>query len=100
MVYPANDSTSVNKSRNPVSLSLQKQVDGSFLASKVVASGKIGFRRDHAQSYEAFWTIQEKCKSDWVEMVSNKCVLSGHDSLRTWCLFLSESWSKIGIADK
>jgi hypothetical protein len=43
MVYPENDSTSVNKSRNPVSLSLQKQVDGSFLASKVVASGKIGF---------------------------------------------------------
>ena len=43
MVYPENDSTSVNKSKNPVSLSLQKQVDGSFLASKVVASGKIGF---------------------------------------------------------
>ena len=43
MVYPANDSTSVNKSKNPVSLSLQKQVDGSFLASKVIASGKIGF---------------------------------------------------------
>ena len=43
MVYPANDSTSVNKSKNPVSLSLQKQVDGSFLASKVVTSGKIGF---------------------------------------------------------
>jgi hypothetical protein len=43
MVYPANDSISVNKSRNPVSLSLQKQVDGTFLASKVYASGKIGF---------------------------------------------------------
>lgn len=43
MVYPANDSISVNKSKNPVSLSLQKQVDGTFLASKVVASGKIGF---------------------------------------------------------
>ncbi len=43
MVYPANDSTSVNKSRNPVSLSLQKQVDGSFLSSKVVTNGKIGF---------------------------------------------------------
>ncbi len=43
MVYPANDSTSVNKSRNPVSLSLQKQVDGTFLASKVVANGEIGF---------------------------------------------------------
>lgn len=43
MVYPANDSISVNKSKNPVSLSLQKQVDGSFLATKVVASGKIGF---------------------------------------------------------
>jgi hypothetical protein len=43
MVYPANDSISVNKSRNPVSLSLQKQVDGSFLASKVAANGKIGF---------------------------------------------------------
>lgn len=43
MVYPANDSTSVNKSKNPVSLSLQKQIDGSFLASKVLANGKIGF---------------------------------------------------------
>jgi murein DD-endopeptidase MepM/ murein hydrolase activator NlpD len=43
MVYPENDSTSVNKSKNPVSLSLQKQVDGSFLASKVVTNGKIGF---------------------------------------------------------
>ncbi len=43
MVYPANDSISVNKSKNPVSLSLQKQIDGSYLASKVVASGKIGF---------------------------------------------------------
>jgi murein DD-endopeptidase MepM/ murein hydrolase activator NlpD len=43
IVYPANDSISVNKSRNPVSLSLQKQVDGTFLATKVVASGKIGF---------------------------------------------------------
>ena len=43
MVYPANDSISVNKSKNPVSLSLQKQVDGSYLASKVVANGKIGF---------------------------------------------------------
>ena len=43
MVYPANDSTSVNKSKAPVSLSLQKQVDGTFLASKVYARGKIGF---------------------------------------------------------
>lgn len=43
MVYPVNDSTYVNKSRNPVSLSLQKQVDGTFLASKVAANGKIGF---------------------------------------------------------
>jgi hypothetical protein len=43
MVYPVNDSISVNKSRNPVSLSLQKQVDGTYLATKVVASGKIGF---------------------------------------------------------
>lgn len=43
MVYPANDSISVNKSKNPVSLSLQKQVDGTFLATKVSASGKIGF---------------------------------------------------------
>lgn len=43
MVYPANDSISVNKSKNPVSLSLQKQVDGTFLATRVYASGKIGF---------------------------------------------------------
>lgn len=43
MVYPVNDSTYVNKGNIPVSLSLQKQVDGTFLASKVFANGKIGF---------------------------------------------------------
>lgn len=43
MVYPANDSTLVNKGNIPVSLSLQKQADGTFLASKVFANGKIGF---------------------------------------------------------
>lgn len=43
MVYPENDSTAVNNGNIPVSLSLQKQVDGTFLASKVFANGKIGF---------------------------------------------------------
>ena len=43
MVYPVDDSTILNKGNVPVSLSLQKQTDGTFLASKVFVNGKIGF---------------------------------------------------------
>lgn len=42
MVYPI-DSVIVNKSQVPVPVSFNKQADGNFLASKVVANGKIGF---------------------------------------------------------
>jgi murein DD-endopeptidase MepM/ murein hydrolase activator NlpD len=42
MVYPM-DSTIVNKSQRPIPVSINKQADGSFLAAKVIANGKIGF---------------------------------------------------------
>jgi murein DD-endopeptidase MepM/ murein hydrolase activator NlpD len=42
MVYPI-DSTIVNKSQRPIPVSINKQADGSFLAAKVIANGKIGF---------------------------------------------------------
>ena len=42
MVYPM-DSTIVNKSQRPIPVSINKQADGSYLAAKVIANGKIGF---------------------------------------------------------
>lgn len=42
MVYPI-DSTVVNKSQRPIPIPINKQSDGTFLATKVVANGKIGF---------------------------------------------------------
>ena len=41
-VYPI-DSTLVNKSQNPIAVSFNKTADGNYLASKVIANGKIGF---------------------------------------------------------
>ncbi|MFD2890824.1 M23 family metallopeptidase [Flavobacterium chuncheonense] len=42
MVYPM-DSVVVNKSRKPILVSFNKQADGNYVSSKVVANGKIGF---------------------------------------------------------
>lgn len=42
IAYPI-DSVVVNKSKKPVSVSFNKQSDGTYLASKVTANGKIGF---------------------------------------------------------
>lgn len=43
IVYPLTDSTKVNQSKIPIALGLYQQKDGSYLAEKVGASGKIGF---------------------------------------------------------
>jgi hypothetical protein len=42
-VYPLGTNTVVNKSKRPLLLSVSLQKDGSYLANKVVANGKIGF---------------------------------------------------------
>ena len=42
MVYPM-DSVVVNKSRKPIQVSFNRQADGNYVSSKVVANGKIGF---------------------------------------------------------
>ena len=42
IVYPI-DSTLVNKSQKPIEVSFNKTADGNYLASKVIANGKIGF---------------------------------------------------------
>jgi hypothetical protein len=41
--YPLDDETLVNQSRRPLLLNLVLQKDGTYLADKVVANGKIGF---------------------------------------------------------
>ncbi|TDE03164.1 M23 family metallopeptidase [Flavobacterium hiemivividum] len=42
-VYPVDSKSSVNRSKRPLLLNLSLQKDGSYLANKVVANGKIGF---------------------------------------------------------
>jgi murein DD-endopeptidase MepM/ murein hydrolase activator NlpD len=41
--YPASEETLVNQSKRPLMLNLVLQKDGTYLADKVVANGKIGF---------------------------------------------------------
>jgi len=41
--YPADDETLVNQSKRPLLLNLVLQKDGTYLADKVIANGKIGF---------------------------------------------------------
>jgi murein DD-endopeptidase MepM/ murein hydrolase activator NlpD len=43
LVYPLSDSSQVNGSPNPVVISISLQKDGTYLASKIIARGKIGF---------------------------------------------------------
>ncbi len=43
LVYPMDENTIVNESKRPISVSLSKQDDGSYLAERVMANGKIGF---------------------------------------------------------
>lgn len=43
MVYPVGENAVVNQSQEPVIVSLSQQKDGTYLASKVLANGQIGF---------------------------------------------------------
>jgi len=43
VVYPLEDNTIVNQSKRPITLSLSLQDDGSYIAEKIIANGKIGF---------------------------------------------------------
>ena len=43
LAYSLGDSSQVNGTSNPVFINLSLQNDGSYLASKIIASGKIGF---------------------------------------------------------
>lgn len=43
IAYPLGDSTTVNKSSKPIMVNLMLQKDGTYIASKILAQGKIGF---------------------------------------------------------
>ncbi len=51
LVYPIEDASVVNQSKRPVVLNLSLQADGTYLAQKVSAKGKIGFGID---AYDLF----------------------------------------------
>ncbi|MFN3753574.1 M23 family metallopeptidase [Flavobacterium sp.] len=42
-VYPLDKNSVVNQSKRPIAVSISQQADGSFIAEKVMANGKIGF---------------------------------------------------------
>ena len=42
-VYPLDENAVVNQSKRPISVNLSLQEDGSYLAEKILATGKIGF---------------------------------------------------------
>ena len=43
LVYPVDDTTIINKSKNPFMVNLTLQKDGSYYCDKILANGKIGF---------------------------------------------------------
>ena len=43
MVYPVDANSVVNESKRPIALNLSLQADGTYLADRVLATGKIGF---------------------------------------------------------
>ncbi len=43
LVYPLDDNTRINRSRNPFMLNLTLQKDGSYFSDKILANGKLGF---------------------------------------------------------
>lgn len=43
LVYPLDHNAVVNQSKRPIAVSISQQDDGSYIAEKVLASGKIGF---------------------------------------------------------
>lgn len=43
VVYPIGDSSSVNQIQKPIEINLSQQNDGSYIAEKLMAKGKIGF---------------------------------------------------------
>lgn len=51
VVYPIGDSSHVNQTKLPLEVSLSQQKDGSYISSKIKASGKIGFG---INSYDVF----------------------------------------------
>lgn len=43
LVYPINENSTVNQSKRPVALNVSLQADGTYVAEKLFATGKIGF---------------------------------------------------------
>lgn len=55
LVYPLDENAVANQSQNPMMLNLTLQGDGSFLAEKVLANGKIGFGINTYDIYDVAW---------------------------------------------
>lgn len=54
-VYPLDENSIVNQSKRPISVNLSLQDDGSYLAEKVLATGKIGFGITNVDFDDVSW---------------------------------------------
>jgi murein DD-endopeptidase MepM/ murein hydrolase activator NlpD len=57
MVYPIEKNSIVNQSLRPISLNLSLQADGSYIAEKVMAYGKIGFGFNAIDFDNVSWNV-------------------------------------------
>ncbi|HLF53501.1 M23 family metallopeptidase [Flavobacterium sp.] len=55
VVYPIDENATVNQSKNPLMINLSLQKDGTYVAGKVLASGKIGFGVNTYDVYDVAW---------------------------------------------
>lgn len=68
VVYPIGDSSSVNQIQKPIELNLSQQKDGSYIAEKIMANGKIGFG---VNTYDLFDNSYNKNGVFKVQSLSN-----------------------------
>lgn len=67
LVYPLSDESLVNNSMKPLNLSLDLQPDGSFLAEKVMANGKIGFGISSLDNDNVSWNNNGVYKTEVID---------------------------------
>jgi murein DD-endopeptidase MepM/ murein hydrolase activator NlpD len=56
-VYPIDDNSIVNQSKRPIAVNLSLQEDGSYLAEKIAANGKIGFGITASDFDDVSWNV-------------------------------------------
>lgn len=57
LVYPLGQNSVVNQSKRPIAVSISQQADGSYIAEKIMVSGKIGFGITTIDYDDVSWNV-------------------------------------------